>query len=115
MSNSGRIGGKKHSTTKKIVAPKTQIDGVGEGVNREHRRAYAAMARKNQDILKEAGGLAAQYYDGDVEAAKAWLYEPREGESPLESIITGDGHKIITCLKEMLAAKEESKQTSASI
>jgi hypothetical protein len=112
MSNSGRIGGKKHSTTKKIVAPKAQIDGVGEGINREHRRAYAAMARKNQDILKEAGGLAAQYYDGDVEAAKAWLYEAREGESPLESIITGDGHKIIACLKEMLTAKE-IRQSSA--
>lgn len=105
MSNSGRIGGKKHSTTNKMLTPKAQIDGVGGGVNRSHRRAYAAMARKNQDILKEAGSLAAQYYDGDVAAAKDWLYEAREGESPLESILTGEGNKILTRLKEMLAAK----------
>ena len=53
MSNSGRIGGKKHTTTNKMLTPKAQIDGVGGGVNRSHRRAYAAMARKNQDILTD--------------------------------------------------------------
>ena len=102
MSNSGRIGGKKRTATHKMVTSKEQIDGCGGGVNRNHRRAYAAMARRNQDVLKEASSLAVQYYAGDVEAAKNWLYQESDGFSPLERILTGDGKQVIAQLKDML-------------
>lgn len=106
MSNSGRIGGKKRSATHRMVTSKAQIDMGDGGVNRTHRRAYAAMARKNADVLKEASTLAAQYHNGDVEATKNWLYQESDGFSPLERILTGDGETVVKQLKEMLGIKD---------
>jgi hypothetical protein len=103
MSNSGRIGGKKKSATHKMVRSKEKVDECGGEINRTHRRAYAAMARKNKDVLDEASILAVKYYNGDVEAAKSWLYAESDGFSPLERILTGDGALVLKQLKEMLS------------
>jgi len=108
MSNSGRIGGSRKSATHRMLTQKEKItDLEGGGVNRSQRRAYSAMARKNMDILKEASTLAARIYNGDVEATKGWLYTVVDGSSPIEQILTGDGHLVIEQLKQKILENAE--------
>lgn len=107
MSNSGRIGGKRKSASHRVVTQKAKIGECEGQVNRTHRRAYAAMARKNMDLLKEASTLAAKLHGGDVEVTKAWLYGENDGFSPIERILTGDGNLVIKQLQEMLDGQQE--------
>jgi hypothetical protein len=104
MSNSGRIGGKRKSSTKKMTVSKAQV-GIDGSTDRTHRRAYAAMARKNKELLVEASILAVRFHDGDKEKAKDWLYLEKDGLSPLERILAGEGKEVIAQLAEMLEGR----------
>lgn len=109
MSNSGRIGGKKHSVTQSMSTSKFNpialVPDEDKSRNRAHRRAYAAMARKNKDKLVEVSQLAVLAHLGKTDEAKAWMYEKSEefgGDSPLEWVLMGRGDKVVSYLKKAM-------------
>lgn len=106
MSNSGQIGGSKHSASHKMRFHKAKVECDDNLNNRQNRRAKAAMARKNGDALAEVSGLAAKYFDCDKEKVKEWLYLESDGYSPLERILKGEGDLVIKRLNLMLESKD---------
>lgn len=109
MSNSGRIGGKRSSVTHRMKAQgdRTAVlpEEGGLPTNRAHRKAFAAMARKNKDKLLEVSQWAVKVHQGDAELAKRWMYQRTEmcgGHTPLEWVLMGRGDEVLKQLKEVL-------------
>ena len=105
MSNSGKIGGSTRSAKHTMHAQKQKLLGIDGNTNRASRRAYAAMARKNKPMLDKVSKMAVAVFDGDVEKAKTWLYEPFGEYSPIERILTGQGQLAIEQLNQIPCSK----------
>jgi len=113
MSNSGRIGGKKHAVTSRMALQADKIALTPElgarSKTRVHRRAYVAMARKHKDMLAEVSGWAVVAHLGNAELAKSWLYTTTdvcEGNTPLEWVLMGKGSMVLKYLKDISSEQD---------